>query len=185
MHPKKPWKWIIKKYFSNDIHGVSKDKWLLTDKSMKNCQLMKMKWIPIIRHQLIKYKNSPDDATLKEYFMKRDEKEFSRNNILSRQKLAKKCKYKCRICNQSLVGEETLKVNQIVPKVLGGKDVYRNFEILHESCYDQHQKLLKNMEETNNLVKLKSSLRINMIEPSSKEGMKLMREQFKKFKYNC
>ncbi|NOW82530.1 RNA-directed DNA polymerase [Clostridium beijerinckii] len=85
MHPKKPWKWIIKKYFSKDIHGISKDRWLLTDKSMKNCQLIKMQWIPIIRHQLIKYKNSPDDKSLKEYFMRRDEKEFKKSNILSKQ----------------------------------------------------------------------------------------------------
>ncbi|EKQ57704.1 MULTISPECIES: group II intron reverse transcriptase/maturase [unclassified Clostridium] len=185
MHPKKPWKWIIKKYFSNDIHGVSTAKWLLTDKSMKNCQLMKMQWIPIIRHQLIKYKNSPDDGTLKEYFMKRDEKEFSRNNILSRQKLAKKCRHQCRICNQSLFSEENLKINQIVPKVLGGKDVYRNFEILHESCHAQHQKLLKKYGGNKQLSKIKKFFKDRQIEPSSKEGMKLMREQFKRFEYNC
>jgi len=39
---------------------------------------MKMQWIPIIRYQLIKYKNSPDDKTLKEYFIKKDEKEFNK-----------------------------------------------------------------------------------------------------------
>jgi RNA-directed DNA polymerase len=185
MHPKKPWKWIIKKYFSKDIHGISNDKWLLTDKSTKNCQLMKMQWIPIIRHQLIKYKNSPDDKTLKEYFIKKDEKEFNKNNILSRQKLAKKCKYQCRICNQSLFGEENLKINQIVPKVLGGKDVYRNFEILHESCYEQHQKLLLKYGENKQLSKIKKFFNDKQIEPASKQGMKLMKEQFKRFEYNC
>ncbi|MFT8352578.1 group II intron reverse transcriptase/maturase [Clostridium saccharoperbutylacetonicum] len=181
VHPKKPWKWIINKYFSKDIHGMSNDKWLLTDKSIKNCQLMKMQWIPIIRHQLIKYKNSPDDKTLKEYFIKKDEKEFNKNNILSRQKLAKKCKYQCRICNQSLFDEENLKINQIVPKVLGGKDVYRNFEILHESCYEQHQKLLLKYGGNKQLSKIKKFFNDKQIEPASKDGMKLMKERFKRF----
>ena len=185
MHPNKPWKWIIKKYFSKDIHGISTAKWLLTDKSIKNCQLIKMMWIPIIRHPLIKYKNSPDDKILKEYFMKRDEKEFKKNNILSRQKLAKKCKHQCRICNQSLFSEENLKINQIVPKVLGGKDVYRNFEILHQSCYDQHQKLLIKYGGNKQFSKIKKFFDDRQIEPSSKEGMKLMKEQFKHFEYNC
>jgi len=185
MHPNKPWKWIIKKYFSKDIHGISKDRWLLTDKSMKNCQLMKMQWIPIIRHQLIKYKNSPDDKTLKEYFVKKDEKEFNKNNILSRQKLAKKCEHQCRICHQSLFDEENLKINQIVPKVLGGEDVYRNFEILHESCYEQHQKLLLKYGGNKQLSKIKKFFNDKQIEPASKQGMKLMKEQFKRFEYNC
>ncbi|MBY6836806.1 group II intron reverse transcriptase/maturase [Clostridium cagae] len=186
MHPNKPWKWIIKKYFTKDIHGVSTARWLLTDKSMRNCQLAKMQWIPIVRHQLIKYKNSPDDATLKEYFMKRDEKEFKKNNILSKQKLAKKCKHICRICNQSLFEEgETLEINQIVPKVLGGKDVYRNFEILHKSCCKQHKKLLKKYGKDRQLSNIKKFFNEKQIEPSSKEGIKLMKEQFRHFEYNC
>ena len=57
--------------------------------------------------------------------------EFNRFNILSKQKLAKKCKCRCRVRNQSLIGDETLKVNEIIPKSLGGKDVYNNFELLH------------------------------------------------------
>lgn len=185
MHHNKPWKWIIKKYFSKDIHGISKDKWLLTNKSMKNCQLIRMQWIPIIRHQLIKYNNSPDDKSLKEYFMRRDEKEFKKSNILSKQKLAKKCKYICRICNQSLFNEENLKVNHIVPKVLGGKDVYRNFEILHECCYDQHRKLLLKYGRDKQLSNIEKFFNNIDVEPSSKTGMRIMRKQFQKFEYNC
>lgn len=185
LHPKKPWKWIIKKYFSRDIHGISKDRWLLTDKSMRNCQLMKMQWIPIIRHQLIKYKNSPDDKSLEEYFMRRDERQFKKDNIMSKQKLAKKCKYQCRICNQSLFEEESLKINQIVPKALGGKDVYGNFEILHKSCCEQHMKLLIKYGGNKQLGNIKKFFNDINIEPSSKVGIKIMKEQFRKFEYNC
>jgi len=92
------------------------------DPHNEKTQLFKMSWIPIVRHEVVKYKNSPDDASLKEYFQKRDKKEFIRDNVLSRRKLAKQGNYKCRICKQSLVGEEELKINQIVPKKLGGTE---------------------------------------------------------------
>ena len=54
LHPNKFWKWITKRYFKPDIHGQSKDRWLLTAPG-KPVQLTKMAWIPIIRHELIKY----------------------------------------------------------------------------------------------------------------------------------
>ncbi|WP_268250597.1 HNH endonuclease signature motif containing protein [Bacillus nakamurai] len=90
---------------------------------------------------MVKFKNSPDDPTLKEYWKKRDEKEFLRFNTLSKQKLAKKTKFKCELCKQSLVGEESLEVDHIIPKYLGGKDEYKNLRLIHTSCHIQrHQK---------------------------------------------
>lgn len=135
MHDKKPWKWIKQQYFHHDQTGVSKDKWILTDP--KNCrnQIKKFSWTPIRRHTMVKFKNSPDNPTLKEYWGKRDEKEFLRFNILSKQKLAKKTKYKCVICKQSLVGEEALEVDHITPTYLGGSNHYKNLRLLHTSCH--------------------------------------------------
>lgn len=185
LHPKKPWKWKMKKYFKTDVTGVSRDKWLLTDPNNRNNQIIKMQWIPIIRHQLIKYKNSPDDSSLREYFINRDEKEFNRFNILSKRKLAKKCKCICRACNQSLIGDETLKVNEIIPKLLGGKDIYNNFELLHLSCYMQHQFLLKKYGGGKEFTKIKKFFDEKDIIPSSRAGIKLMKQQFENFKYNC
>ena len=43
----------------------------------------------------------------------------------------------------SLVGEESLKINLIVPNLLVGKEKYNNMEMLHTSCYVQHNRLLK------------------------------------------
>lgn len=141
-------KWIYRKYFKPDYSGVSKDKWILTDPHNEKTQLFKISWIPIVRHEVVKYKNSPDDASLKEYFQKRDKKEFIRDNILSRRKLAKQGNYKCRICKQSLVGEEELKINQIVAKKLGGAESYGNLELLHQSCQLQHQILFEKYGRT-------------------------------------
>ena len=66
LHNNKPTKWIYSKYFKPDYSGVSKDKWILTDPHNEKTQLFKMSWIPIVRHGMVKYKNSPDDASLKE-----------------------------------------------------------------------------------------------------------------------
>jgi RNA-directed DNA polymerase len=183
LHPKKPWKWRNKQYFKADYTGVSKDKWLLTDPKNSNNQLIRMNWIPITRHVLIKYRNSPDDPSLKYYFDKRDEKEFSRFNIISKRKLAKKNQFKCRICNQSLVGEESLETNHIVPRLIGGEDVYDNLELLHTSCNIQHYQLLKKYGEGKELPRIQKFFKDKKIDPSSLEGIRLMKNQFKKFEY--
>lgn len=183
LHNHKPFKWIYKRYFKPDYTGVSKDRWILTDPHNERTQLFKMSWIPIVRHEVITYRNSPDDASLKEYFEKRDKKEFIRDNVLSRRKLAKQGNYKCRVCNQSLAGEEELKINQIVPKVLNGVETYGNLELLHQSCKQQHLLLLEKYGEGKDLPRVDTFFNINKLKPNSQEGYKLMKKQFKKFRY--
>jgi RNA-directed DNA polymerase len=106
--------------------------------SVTGKQLIKMSWTKIDRHFVIAYKNSPDDPNLKEYFMKRDTREFDNTNIMSRIKLAKKQGYKCTQCGQSLQNEEALEVHHKIPSALGGTNEYKNLELLHASCYIQH-----------------------------------------------
>lgn len=183
LHNNKPFKWIYNRYFKPDYTGVSKDRWILTDPIDEKTQLFKMSWIPIVRHAVVKYRNSPDDASLKEYFEGRDKKEFIRDNVLSRRKLAKQGNYKCRVCNQSLVEEEELKINQIVPKRLGGDERYANLELLHQSCQSQHQMLLDKYGSGKDLPKVKAYFTRNQVEPNSQEGYRLMKKEFKKFKY--
>ncbi|WP_243116637.1 HNH endonuclease [Marinisporobacter balticus] len=142
-----------------------------------------MSWIPIVRHAVVKYRNSPDDASLKEYFEKRDKKEFIKDNVLSKRKLAKCSNYKCRVCKQSLVGEESLKINQIVPYKLGGDECYDNLELLHQSCQQYHRILLEKYGGGRDLSKIVTHFKNNQVEPNSKEGYELIKKAFKKFKY--
>jgi len=85
---KKSKSWIINRYYKPDITRQSKNRWILTDPK-QNKQLTKMSWIPTVRHILIKFRASPYDISLKEYFERRDEKEFNRNFINSKQKIVK------------------------------------------------------------------------------------------------
>ncbi|WP_244998126.1 group II intron reverse transcriptase [Clostridium bowmanii] len=183
LHSNKPFKWIYRKYFKADYTGVSKDKWILTDPHDKKIQLFKMSWIPIVRHAVVKFRNSPDDGSLKEYFEKRDKKDFIRDNVFSRRKLAKTSNYKCRVCKQSLVGEELFKINLIVPHKLGGDERYDNLELLHQSCRKYHQTLLEKYGGGRDLPKIAIYFRKNQVEPNSKKGYELIKKAFKKFKY--
>lgn len=177
LHPNKPFKWIHARYFRADFTGVSKDRWILTDPHDHKTQLFKMSWIPIVRHIVVKYRNSPDDVSLNEYFEKRDEREFIRDNVLSRRKLAKRSKYK------SLAGEESLKINQLLPSKLGGDKRYDNLELLHQSCQLQHQMLLEKYGGGKELPNVISYFKSKQVEPNSQEGYRLMKVMFKKFKY--
>jgi RNA-directed DNA polymerase len=183
LHPNKPFKWIYKKYFKADYTGVSKDRWILTDPHDIKTQLIKMSWIPIVRHAMVKYRNSPDDASLKGYFEKRDKKEFIRNSVLSRRKMAKRSNYECRVCRQSLAGDEPLRINQIIPGKLGGDERYDNLELLHKDCYLQHQALLEKYGGEKDFPKIMKYFESRQIKPNSKDGYELMRKVFKTFKY--
>ena len=183
LHSKKGTRWIYKKYFKPDVTGVSKDKYILTDPKNNKVQLIKMVWTPITRHNPIKYNNSPDDPSLKEYFEKRDVKSFCKDNIKSMQKIAVKSSYTCRICGQSLVGEEKVKTNNIIPKKIGGQDKYINLEALHESCHKIHLYHLLKYGGGKDFHKIKQYMEAKNINPDKKEGISKIKNRFKHFKY--
>ncbi|WP_429087883.1 HNH endonuclease [Brassicibacter mesophilus] len=101
-----------------------------------------MSWISIIRHVLIKIRATPYDACLKEYFERRDEKEFDRNCIKINQKLAKMQKYKCPICKMSITDfNERLVVQEKIPVIHGGTRKYNNLQLVHGYCNRQYYKM--------------------------------------------
>ena len=139
MHPLKSWKWMRKHYFKPDIHGVSKDKWILTAPDNVNHQITKMSWKSIKPHTKITMHYSPFDARLKEYFEKRDIKQFERDNTELRQKLAKQQKFKCPLCGNSIVnGEEGLEMHHKIPKYHEGDNSLKNLQLVHISCHIDH-----------------------------------------------
>jgi RNA-directed DNA polymerase len=141
LHPKKPWKWITKRYFKPDKTGQSKSKWILTD-PISGGQLKKMAWTPIERHVPIIYNYSLFNKELLGYFKRRDIKDFNRNNVAYRQKLAKKQKYKCSLCTYSIADfSEELETHHKIPKIKGGSDEYRNLQLVHNSCHILHHRL--------------------------------------------
>ena len=100
-----------------------------------------MAWTPIVRHSQIKHDYSTYNKELQDYFEKRNIKEFDRNNVAYRQKLAKKQKYKCPMCKKSITNyKEGLELHHRTPKSLGGTDEYDNLQLVHISCHIEHHK---------------------------------------------
>ena len=94
-----------------------------------------MAWIPIVRHPLIKHCASPYNVELKEYFEERHKREFRRNTVGSRQKLANIQKYLCPLCKQSITDfREKLMTQLKIPETAGGKYTYKNLELVHDKC---------------------------------------------------
>lgn len=163
LHPNKSKTWVVHRYYKPDKTGQSKDRWILTDpKEYK--QLTKMTWIPIVRHTLIKFRATPYDTCLKEYFERRDEKEFNRNSIKSKQKMAKSQKYKCPICRMSITDfNEKLVVKEKVPVEHGGTRKYSNLQLVHGYCNRHYNKMFPLKGEPPN-------------EQQAKEGCKTIRQ---------
>jgi len=144
LHPKKSNKWKKNQYFKPDIAGQSKDKWILSDPSTAK-QLTKMKWTPIVRHVLIKHDFTPFDNGLTNYFQKRKTKEFNKNSIKSRQKLAKRQKYLCPLCKKDITnGKEILVTHYKIAKMFGGTNEYKNIRLVHKSCEGEYIKYFSN-----------------------------------------
>ena len=139
-HRRKNWKWKKKKYFKPDKTGQSKNKWIFTD-PVTNNQVKKMAWTKIRRYVLIKHNSSPYDKNLEGYYKQRDIKEFDRNNVSHKQKLAKKQNYVCPICKRSITDfKEGLEIHHIIPKHYGGCDEYKNLQLVHISCHVEYHK---------------------------------------------
>lgn len=135
LHPKKGWKWIKERYFKPDKTGQSRNKWIWSEPDGET-QLLLMEWTPIVRHVLIKHNYTPYNASLKDYFEKRNIKEFERVTIASKQKMAKKQKYKCPFCGRSIADfKEDIEMHHIIPIKEGGKSTYANTQLVHKSCH--------------------------------------------------
>ncbi|MEB3883486.1 HNH endonuclease signature motif containing protein, partial [Lyngbya sp. CCY1209] len=51
-------------------------------------------------------------------------------------RLLKDQKGKCKWCGQHFTIEDKLETDHIIPKRLGGKDDYKNLQLLHRHCHD-------------------------------------------------
>jgi RNA-directed DNA polymerase len=51
--------------------------------------------------------------------------------------LLQKQKGKCKWCNLRFMDEDVMEVDHIIPKLKGGKDEYKNLQLLHRHCHDK------------------------------------------------
>lgn len=77
-HPNKNWKWRIAQYWGTIPER--KDRWVFQDKTT-GAHLLKLAWVPIKRHILVKGNASPDDPTLQDYWHRRKRQKGTHKQI--------------------------------------------------------------------------------------------------------
>ncbi len=126
----------LKNYFSPGTAKLSNGKerresWLF--KTQEGLHLWKHNWTPIVRHTLVRPDASPYDGNWTYRATRRGQAIDTPTRVA---KLLKKQQGKCNRCGQYFTPSDLIEVDHIHPLSLGGKDEYKNLQLLHRHCHD-------------------------------------------------
>lgn len=130
-HADKSWEWISRKYWQT----IGGDQWVFaTQPRDKDPQILrKHNATPIVRHTKVKGNASPFDGDLI-YWSTRMGKHPDATHRVS--KLLKWQKGKCTHCGLFFRDGDVMEIDHKIPRTKGGKDEYRNLQLLHRHCHD-------------------------------------------------
>jgi RNA-directed DNA polymerase len=117
----------IRKYYRTGIHGV----W--TFATADGLTLLRHADVKIKRHTLIQPDKSPYDGDWVYWSTRRGNDIETPTRVA---KLLKKQKGQCPHCGQYFTSNDLLEVDHIKPRSQGGKDEYKNLQLLHAHCHD-------------------------------------------------
>ncbi len=117
----------LRKYFSQGVYG----KWTFQTKD--GMYLINHSHTEIKRHTLVRPDASPYDGNWTYWSKRRGQYPETPTRVA---KLLKKQKGKCTLCHKHFSPDDLVEVDQIIPKSLGGKDEYKNLQLLHRHCHD-------------------------------------------------
>ncbi len=132
-HPNKGNRWKRKTYFGRRAEGRN-DHWVFGGEQY---YVLKLRWIPIQRHQMVVFDYSPDNPDLARYWNKRNQRKTYRLPTRRQRALAKRQQGRCPHCHDSLHNDEELQTHHIIPQAKGGQDIMRNLELVHRDCHRQ------------------------------------------------
>jgi RNA-directed DNA polymerase len=133
-HPNKGKRWIVARYFGQ-YHPTRNDRWVFGDKDSGR-YLWKLSWMHALRHTVVAYRASPDDATLAAYWEQRAKAKL-RTLTPSRQKMALRQKGRCPVCGDHLMNEEELHIHHVQSCRAQGGNAYDNLRLVHLYCHHQ------------------------------------------------
>lgn len=136
-HPKKSNSWVKNKYWHTIIedkgeNGISIRNWVF--KTNDGFELKEHKKIDIVRHTKVKGEASPYNGDWMYWSSRRGEHPDVTKRMAT---LLKMQKGKCKHCGLSFKDGDLLEIDHIIPKSQGGKDVYKNLQVLHRHCHDE------------------------------------------------
>jgi RNA-directed DNA polymerase len=123
-HPRKGKKWVVRKYWQTHWNFKSPDGWELANPAKTS----------IKRHVKVKGNSSPYDGNWVYWATRKGEHPETPTKVAT---LLKKQKGKCPYCGLFFKTDDLLEIDHITPKSLGGKDEYKNWQLLHRHCHDK------------------------------------------------
>ncbi len=130
-HPTKSQYWISNKYWLIDKGGGWRFAKAEKDSLKK---ISRHTETSIQRHIKVQAKRSPFDGDWV-YWSSRMGKHPEANKRISL--LLKKQKGKCSHCGLYFKEDDLMEIDHIIPRSQGGKDEYKNFQLLHRHCHDK------------------------------------------------
>ena len=130
-HRNKSKKWIKNKYFQS-IGGRN---WVFATRAEDNpMRLLSHSDTEIVRFVKVKGDTSPYDGNLVYWSSRQGKHPEMPKRTAS---LLKKQKGKCNLCGLYFKDEDVIELDHIIPKSKGGKDEYKNWQLLHRHCHDE------------------------------------------------
>ncbi len=128
-HPTKSKHWVAKRYWRT----IGGNNWSFATKSGDNpLRLRHHDKTPIVRHVKVKGNASPYDGNMVYWSTRMGTHPETSKRTAS---LLKKQKGKCTQCGLYFREDDAMEVDHITPRSKGGKDEYKNLQLLHEHCH--------------------------------------------------
>ncbi|MBD2574727.1 group II intron reverse transcriptase, partial [Arthrospira platensis] len=135
----------LRNYFRHGTIKLSNGKerhenWLFQTKD--GLHLFKHNWTPIVRHTLIRPDATPYDGNWTYWATRKGQ---AIDTPIRVAKLLKKQKGRCTWCGQFFTPSDLIEIDHIVPRSQGGKNDYKNLQLLHRHCHDDKTALDEEM----------------------------------------
>ncbi|HEY9690603.1 MAG TPA: group II intron reverse transcriptase/maturase [Oculatellaceae cyanobacterium] len=131
-HPRKSGTWVADKYWQT----IGGDNWVFATRQEGQypLRLLKHTETEIKRHVKVKGDASPYDGNLIYWSTRMGSNPEVPKTVAT---LLKKQKGKCAHCELHFTEESVIEVDHIIPKSQGGKNEYKNMQLLHRHCHDK------------------------------------------------
>jgi RNA-directed DNA polymerase len=129
-HPNKVMGEVVKRYW----HSYGDRNWVFATKKDTNAlRLLKYADTPIVRHVKVKGESSPYDGNLVYWSTRKGNNPEMPARVAT---LLKAQKGRCPFCNLHFREEDLMEVDHKIPESKGGRDTYKNWQLLHRHCHD-------------------------------------------------
>ncbi|MGB3208869.1 MAG: group II intron reverse transcriptase/maturase [Crinalium sp.] len=131
-HPHKSGGWVAKKYWQT----IGGENWVFATRQegQNPLRLLKHSAIEIARHVKVKSEASPYDGNLVYWSTRMGKNPEVPATVAT---LLKKQKGICAYCKLHFTEQSVMEADHIIPKSKGGKNEYKNMQLLHRHCHDK------------------------------------------------